>query len=174
MPIVLDGTNGVTTPVITAGNIVGQVCFFGMTTPPTGFLSCNGAAVSRATYASLFAAIGTTYGAGNGSTTFAVPDLRGEFVRGLDDGRGIDPSRAVGSAQAQEVENHGHPYRASYAAQGGAQSSSTGGFMHYTNTVSTRTSFTGTPTNTQGQGIGGSGGVETRPRNVALLACIKF
>ena len=43
---------------------------------PSGFLECNGAAVSRSTYAALFAVIGTTYGAGNGSTTFAVPDLQ--------------------------------------------------------------------------------------------------
>lgn len=49
---------------------------------PTNCLLCNGATVSRATYAELFAAIGTTFGAGDGSTTFALPDLRGKFLRG--------------------------------------------------------------------------------------------
>lgn len=57
---------------------------------PTGYLKCNGAAVSRSTYARLFRALGTTYGVGNGTTTFNLPDLRGEFIRGWDDGRNID------------------------------------------------------------------------------------
>jgi len=49
---------------------------------PTGFLECNGSAVSRSTYSALFAVIGTTYGAGNGSTTFNLPDLQDEVVVG--------------------------------------------------------------------------------------------
>ncbi len=66
---------------------------------PAGFLLCNGAALSRTSYATLFAAIGTTYGRGNGSTTFNLPDLRGEFIRGADNGRGVDNGRALGSSQ---------------------------------------------------------------------------
>ena len=65
-------------------------------TPPTGWLKCNGAAISRTAYAKLFAAIGTVFGAGDGFTTFNLPDLRGEFVRGWDDGRGVDGGRAFG------------------------------------------------------------------------------
>lgn len=68
-------------------------------TPPSGFLECNGAAISRSTYASLFGQIGTMFGAGNGSTTFNLPDLRGEFLRGWDHGRGIDDGRGMGSWQ---------------------------------------------------------------------------
>ena len=49
---------------------------------PTGFLECNGAAVSRSTYADLFAIVGTTYGAGNGSTTFTLPDLQDNVAVG--------------------------------------------------------------------------------------------
>ena len=79
---------------------VGSVYTFAGATVPTGWLKCNGALLSRTTYASLFAVIGTTYGAGDGSTTFALPDLRGEFVRGVDDGRGVDAGRTLGSAQA--------------------------------------------------------------------------
>ena len=78
----------------------GSVYTFAGSTVPTGWLKCNGALLSRTTYASLFAVIGTTYGAGDGSTTFALPDLRGEFVRGVDDGRGVDSGRSLGSAQA--------------------------------------------------------------------------
>lgn len=77
----------------------GVIMSFAGATAPAGFLICDGSAVSRTTYADLFAVIGTTYGAGNGSTTFNLPDLRGEFIRGADAGRGIDPGRALGSNQ---------------------------------------------------------------------------
>ena len=78
----------------------GSVYTFAGSTVPTGWLKCNGALLSRTTYAALFAVIGTTYGAGDGSTTFALPDLRGEFVRGFDDARGIDSGRTLGSSQS--------------------------------------------------------------------------
>ncbi len=75
---------------------------------PVGYLRANGAAVSRTTYAALFAAIGTTHGAGDGSTTFNLPDRRGVFMRGVDDGRGIDPGRALGSFQGAQNAAHSH------------------------------------------------------------------
>lgn len=62
---------------------------------PTGYLPCEGAAVSRVTYADLFAVIGTDYGVGNGATTFNLPDLRGQFLRGWDHGAGVDPDAAT-------------------------------------------------------------------------------
>lgn len=96
--------------------MIGQVAMFAMGTPPSGWLKCNGAAVSRTAYADLFAKIGTTYGTGNGSTTFNLPDLRGEFPRGWDDGRGIDAGRALGSAQAGEIQSHTHAGSSSTAA----------------------------------------------------------
>ena len=83
----------------------GAVLYFAGQTAPAGWLKANGAAVSRTAYAALFAAIGTTYGAGDGSTTFNLPDLRGEFIRGWDDGRGIDSGRAIGSAQGDAIRN---------------------------------------------------------------------
>jgi hypothetical protein len=100
---------------IPAGAIVG----FAGATAPSGFLLCNGQAVSRTTYADLFAAIGTAHGTGNGSTTFNVPDYRGRFLRGVDGGAGNDPDRAsrtamaaggnagdlVGSVQADAIQN---------------------------------------------------------------------
>lgn len=86
----------------------GQVVFFARETPPPGYLKANGAAVSRTTYASLFAAIGTRFGPGDGSTSFNVPDLRGEFVRSWDDGRTVDTGRPFGSWQAGGNQDHYH------------------------------------------------------------------
>jgi microcystin-dependent protein len=167
MAIVLDGTTGIDTPAINAGNIVGEVCFFGMSTAPTGFLKANGAAVSRTTYANLFAAIGTTFGAGDGSTTFALPDMRGEFPRGWDDGRGVDSGRVFGSAQDNSVGPHDHNTRAGFASVSDFYGGS--GVAYGTNSNNLPVDTSGS-TATTGPGIG----TETRPRNVALLACIKF
>lgn len=70
-------------------------------TPPDGWLVCNGAAISRTTYADLFAAIGTTFGSGDGSTTFQLPDFQGDFLRGYLSGT----SAAIGSRQAEGLPN---------------------------------------------------------------------
>jgi microcystin-dependent protein len=61
---------------------IGSIVLLASSTVPTGYLECNGAAISRTTYATLFAVLGTTWGAGDGSTTFNLPDLRGEFIKG--------------------------------------------------------------------------------------------
>lgn len=68
--------------IATAVSPTGAVQFFAQETAPAGWLVCDGRAVSRATYASLFAAIGETYGAGNGSSTFNLPNLIGRFPEG--------------------------------------------------------------------------------------------
>lgn len=86
----------------------GGICYFPFATAPAGWLKCNGAAISRAAYASLFAMIGTTFGVGDGFNTFNLPDLRGEFIRGFDDGRGADGGRVLGSAQAESFRSHNH------------------------------------------------------------------
>jgi hypothetical protein len=72
---------------------------------PFGWLVCNGAAVQRVRYRRLFDVIGTAFGAGDGSTTFNIPDLRGEFIRGWDAGRGVDTGRVLGSSQAYPVQS---------------------------------------------------------------------
>ena len=182
MAITLDGTNGITTPQINAGNIVGQVCFFGMTTAPEGFLKANGAAVSRTTYAALFAAISTTYGAGDGSTTFNLPDLRGEFPRGFDDGRGVDSGRAFATLQSQQTQDHKHTMSMGFDPGGffGWQDGS--GFPVFGSTVISTANRTtigavtdiGAPLRVGFTDIMRDLTGETRPRNVALLACIKF
>ena len=68
---------------------------FPLTTIPPGYLECDGSAISRTTYANLFAVIGTTYGVGDGSTTFNLPDYRGEFLRGFDNGSNNDLDAAI-------------------------------------------------------------------------------
>lgn len=82
---------------------VGSIVSFAGASAPNGFLLCNGQAVSRTTYASLFATIGTIYGPGDSSTTFNLPDLRSQFIRGRADGR------AVGSTQSGSIQSHIHP-----------------------------------------------------------------
>jgi microcystin-dependent protein len=72
---------------------VGTVLDYAGTTEPTGYLFCYGQAVSRTTYADLFTAIGTTYGVGDGSTTFNLPDLRGRVIAGQDDMGGTSADR---------------------------------------------------------------------------------
>jgi microcystin-dependent protein len=92
-------------PALVGGVPAGTALAFAGSTPPEGYLECDGAALSRTAYAALYAAIGTAFGAGDGSTSFNLPDLRGEFVRGWDHGRGVDAGRALGSAQADALQN---------------------------------------------------------------------
>ena len=72
------------TTTLTTAAPPGAITAFAASSPPTGWLTCDGSAVSRASYANLFAVIGTVWGVGDGSTTFNVPDLRGQFLRGYD------------------------------------------------------------------------------------------
>lgn len=107
------GGNIVFSSAIPGGTPTGTVTAFAGTAAPSGWLLCNGAAYGRTSLdpspqAALFGVIGTTYGAGDGLTTFNVPDLRGMFVRGLDAGRGVDPLRSLGSQQAQAFQSHNH------------------------------------------------------------------
>lgn len=84
---------------------VGNIVYRASTNIPGNMLICNGAAISRTTYATLFKDIGTTFGEGDGSTTFNIPDLRGVVIRGLDQGRGLDPDRKLGSYQEDAQQN---------------------------------------------------------------------
>lgn len=137
----------------------GAVCYFAMSSPPPGWLKMNGALISRTAYATLFAAIGTYWGAGDGSTTFALPDLRGEFLRGWDDGRGADPGRTFGWWQDSDNRSHGH------MIWGDGRSDNGGGGRLPSVGQESLESWVWTEN---------SGGTEARPRNVALLACIKY
>jgi len=87
---------------------VGQIAYFATAVPPNGWLACDGSNVSRTDYADLFGVIGTTFGIGDGSTTFTLPDLRGEFIRGWDSGRGLDKRRGFGMVQEDAIRQHNH------------------------------------------------------------------
>ncbi|AHJ10721.1 tail collar domain-containing protein [Rhizobium phage vB_RglS_P106B] len=87
---------------------VGKVHTCAFTAVPAGTMECNGAAVSRTVYSGLYAKLGTTWGVGDGSTTFNLPDFRGEFLRGWDNSRGVDSGRVFGSAQGQDMQPHNH------------------------------------------------------------------
>lgn len=139
-----------------SGVPAGRIEYFSANAVPPGRLRANGALVSRTVYARLFLAIGTTYGAGDGVTTFALPDCRAEFLRGLDDGRGVDAGRAIGSAQADSIKSHSHGMNVYNGSSGFA---------------GTAPNQSGAQNNGQTEAVGGS---ETRPRNVAMLACITF
>ena len=103
-----DGSGNLSFAALPQAVPTGSVHLMASTTPPSGYLKCNGAAVSRTTYADLFAEIGTAFGAGDGSSTFNVPDLRGEFVRGWDDSRGVDSGRSFASSQGDNNKQHNH------------------------------------------------------------------
>ncbi|WP_187224956.1 phage tail protein, partial [Escherichia coli] len=133
-------------------------------TPPTGWLKCNGAAFSAEEYPELAKAYPTN----------KLPDLRGEFIRGWDDGRGIDAGRVLLSIQAGMLEKHRHPvvandgydskeewelatiFRRAYTQGRGLDAAAAGGSLIPSPTLHSRGS------------IGNTGGSETRPRNIAF------
>lgn len=161
----------------------GAVFYFAANTAPTGFLKANGAAVSRTTYAALFAITGTTYGSGDGSTTFNLPDLRGEFIRGWADDGGVDASRAFGSAQSYATAKPQTTTATRLLGDGttttlgAASNPSAIGFARASKSGEgvTAGSVDSTDSGIEVDVINAvTGDAETRPRNVALLACIKF
>ena len=159
----------------------GMIAYFARNAAPAGWLKANGAAVSRTTYAALFAAIGTTFGTGDDSTTFNLPDLRGEFLRGWDDGRGVDVGRAFGSHQSDAFQGHARNLKRSQSdarmhglnyyqnvgtnnnQDSPAPAAINNGDTWLTHDYLPHLSY-GTP----------RVAAETRPRNIALLACIKI
>jgi microcystin-dependent protein len=168
---------------------------------PAGYLECNGAAVSRSTYSALFAIIGTTYGSGNGSSTFNLPDLRGEFIRGFDNGRGVDSGRSINNPQGSANQSHNHSYgNAGITVSGANHRHNARGFSLQPSVASVaitlgsgqsyqigyRTSDSGSTnqailnsgnlsmSGTVGITINNTGGNESRPRNVAMMYIIRI
>lgn len=112
------------------------------------------------------------YGLGNGTTTFNVPDMRANVIRGFDYGLGIDSVRNFGVLQLDEIRLHGHPWRS--GAIGISSPNGAGGFTRDANEATTYPAYTGAPSATAGQQIGGTGGSETRMRNMAFQFAIKY
>ena len=135
---------------------IGSIIIWPVPTIPANYLICDGAAISRTTYANLFNTIGTYYGAGNGSTTFNLPNYRGLFLRGNDNGAGTDPSRSLGSYQEMSIQSHSHFISVSNETIAGGGSTipcnRPGGIQINTNSV---------------------GGTETRPKNASVHFIIK-
>jgi microcystin-dependent protein len=137
---------------------------------PPNYVLCDGSAVSRSTFAALFAIVGTQWGEGDGSTTFHLPDLRGRFLRGRDAGSGSDPEAGsrtssntggntgdlVGSYQGDQFQSHTHPQnRGSYS--GPVNDNPAGWEADFE----------------AGSVTGFTGGNETRPKNVYVNFIIK-
>ena len=170
--------------------LAGTIIQFAGSLAPYGYVSCEGQALSRSYFATLFAAIGTTWGAGNGTTTFNIPDLRGMFLRGT--GTNATGSSAgaagpaVGGYAADTYLNHshtitdpGHAHSASGGASAGAlvsvggstgtafnYGSGTGVFYYNTTTGASNTNIAVNNSTT--------GGTETKPKNYGILYCIKY
>ena len=161
----------------------GSIQWFAMQTPPAGWLECNGSILSRTDnsnqYADLWAAIKYTYG-GSGDS-FKIPDLRGQFLRGWDNGRGVDAGRVFGTKQ----EATGIRYIIDNLSYGGTwynppvPAIGAKNVDGYEGGAGSDTSTTGSDTNywsglTQNTGSGDNSRFKVRPTNVAMIACIKY
>lgn len=162
---------------------------------PDGWLLCDGSAVSRTTYANLFAAVGINFGSGDGIKTFNLPDLRGRFLRGIDDGTGRDPDAssraasapggsagdAVGSLQDAATALPSKPFATDSS---GAHSHQYAAPTRNTNTdrnlgyssqwsVDSTTEYATSSDGLHTHGVTSGGDKETRPKNVAVRYLIK-
>lgn len=181
--------NGAVTQAKASNMLVpaGAIMAFAMNSAPTGWLAANGSSVSTTTYASLFAAIGYTYGGSGGS--FNLPDLRGYFVRGAGTNSDGTASGGFGGKQSESLLNHTHS-----GTTGGQSASHTHSYTRYssldnnivtgssgidsvwkgtTSVTTTSNSVNHTHDFTTGNPSTG-GGTETRPANIAMLYCIKI
>ena len=161
----------------------GAIMAFAGASAPTGWLAANGALVSRTTYAALCAAIGTTWGAGDGSTTFGLPDLRGTFLRGSGTNATGASSGAVGPAvgtyAADTYLNHSHTatqashnHTVTAVTSGNNGAYQAGGFTAVGSLNSTSpTTSSATPAITVDTST--TGGTETQPKNYGILYIIK-
>lgn len=136
------------------------VAWGGGATNPSGWVECNGAGYDRTNplYTPLFNAIGTIWG--GVYPTFHVPDLRGEFIRGLDNGRGVDPGRSYGSAQTDSFKSHNHGLPETIRAGAIYSGYNMNGLVNSNLGYSVS--------------VGADGGTETRPRNKAMRFIIKL
>ena len=194
-----DGSGNLSFQIV-AGVPTGAVFCMAVATVPNGYFECAGQELSRTTYAALFAIIGTAYGAGNGSSTFNIPDLRGEFVRGFDNGKGTDSGRSIATSQSAQNASHNHSISLSGTTStksltGGIRKISEGFDANgsasgvFTKTQDGTSSITGTSSTSpvggvdinashnhtfSASGTSGSQGGEARPRNIAMMYIIKI
>lgn len=152
---------------------------------PSGYLYCDGRDISRSTYSALFSVIGTRFGSGDGSTTFRLPDWRGVFMRGWDDGRGVDSGRVFGAQQSSQNLAHTHLVTGTttndgrhehilpgvFFGNGAGTSSAVGGAG---NPLVSGTGANGAHTHTVEGTAASAGGAEARPVNNTIYVVVKF
>ena len=194
-------SSNLTTATANALTPTGTIITFGGTSAPSGYLACDGTAVSRTTYSALFTAISTTWGTGDGSTTFNVPDLRGAFLRGSGSQTYTNTydGGSVGDKSRDTIIKHAHKFRTEGTYGGSPIGEDEYGLIapgtSYPD-ASSRVTFTGAPRLQQLGGIteqrlwigdpqqgrltGGNGAGpsvsadgETVPFNATILYCIK-
>jgi microcystin-dependent protein len=149
----------------------GSVLSFAGSAAPTGYLLCDGSAISRTTYATLFAAIGTVYGIGNGTTTFNIPNTQGVFLRGAGSQTisGISYTGIAGTAQGDQMQ--GHIHQQTFDSAGGGAAVNVGNFTGAPNNVASNNSTSGP--NSDGTNGTPRTGSETRPANIGVNHIIK-
>ena len=175
--ITLSGNNAT---LVNIANFTGMIAPFAMTSAPTGWLTCDGTAVSRTTYSDLYTAIGTTWGSGDGTSTFNLPDLRGAFLRGtgthtetMGDGTTAFVGPSVGSFQDDAFQKHQHTMRGDSGGSGNlVLATNNADKSGVTNTIDQIPSGTGYVEHDSG----GTPRVdkETRPFNAGVNYCIKI
>jgi microcystin-dependent protein len=165
---------------------VGTIIWYPNTVPPAGYLIADGSVLNRTTYAALFAVVGTTFNRGGEfSTEFRIPDLRGEFVRGFDGGRGIDVGRTFGSFEDFATARPKKTDQSSRLVEnaGGGTNIANGtapNVLGFARVTKTGENLTCNGVDTAGSGWEVDqlnvldGDEETRPRNIALQPCIKW
>lgn len=161
------------------GAFTGMIGAFANNSIPSGWLACDGSAVSRSTYASLFGVIGTTWGTGDGSSTFNLPDLEGAFLRGtgshgsstMADGNAF-AGPSVGSFENDQFQGHRHEFKAvnTFGPESGSIN------VDKTNVANGSDVITGRVFDPITDGTNGTPrtGDETRPFNAGVKYCIKF
>ena len=175
----------------------GTVAPYAGTTAPQGWLLCDGSAIGRTTYAGLFAAIGSAHGEGDGVNTFNLPDYRGRFLRGVDDGAGRDPDAGsrtamnaggatgdeVGSVEAEATALPGNPFATSMDglhSHLAPTTTGTGGAYEVGGIYPEASGFdyvAAAPTSADGlhsHTVASGGDAETRPVNAAVNWIIKY
>jgi len=144
---------------------VGSIVAFPVDSPPPGFLELDNSVKSSATYPDLSAYLGSKFNKGDeGVGNFRLPEARGEFLRGWDHGRGVDAGRGLGSWQADDNKAHAHTVTRMQAFANATGSNPSAVVVDNGNTA-VITNFAA--------GFNSSGGAEARPRNIAVMWCIK-
>jgi len=165
-----DGVNITDETYNSNNDMVGMLAAFAMNSAPEGWLIANGSAVSRVTYARLFSRVGTLYGAGDGSTTFNLPDARGVVLRGADLGSGRDSGRVFGSYQPDAVKTIDLRYYGPGTPGVGTRTV----FALEANRNAIYTTAINQSDGSTQPAFQMDGAVENRVKNISILNCIKY